>query len=70
MDIWGGFAAPMARADLMAREENRAIILTLISAVAQSYFDLLQFDIQLDIAHRALSSWESVAISRRAITRA
>lgn len=68
MDIWGRIrrSNEAARADLMAREENRrAIILMLISAVAQSYFDLLQFDIQLDIAHRALSSWEeSVAISR------
>lgn len=54
-----------ARADLMAREENRrGIVLLLISAVAQSYFDLLQFQTQLDIAHRALASWkESVAIS-------
>lgn len=68
LDIWGRIrrSNEAARAELMAREENRrAIILTLISAVAQSYFDLLQFDIQMEIAHRALSSWEeSVAISR------
>ena len=68
IDIWGRIrrSTEAARADLMAREENRrAVILTLISAVAQSYFDLLQFDFQLDIAHRALSSWEeSVRISR------
>ncbi|WP_297324007.1 efflux transporter outer membrane subunit [Nitrosomonas sp.] len=68
IDIWGRIrrSNEAARADLMAREENRrAIVLALISAVAQSYFDLLQFDIQRDIAYRALSSWEeSVAISR------
>ncbi|WP_292987130.1 efflux transporter outer membrane subunit [Nitrosomonas sp.] len=68
LDVWGRVrrANEAARADLLAREENRrAIILMLISAVAQSYFDLLQLDMQLDIAHRALSSWqESVAISR------
>lgn len=68
LDIWGKIrrSNEAARADLIAREENRrAVILTLISAVAQSYFDLLQFDMQLDIAHRALSSWEeSVAISQ------
>jgi multidrug efflux system outer membrane protein len=68
IDIWGRIrrSNEAARAELMAREENRrAIVLALISAVAQSYFDLLQFDIQRDIAHRALSSWEeSVAISR------
>src|SRR5690606_35866828 len=68
LDIWGRIrrSNEAARAELMAREENRrAIILTLISTVAQSYFDLLQFDIQLEIAHRALASWEeSVAISK------
>lgn len=68
IDIWGRIrrSNEAARAELMAREENRrAIILSLISAVAQSYFDLLQFDKQLDIAYRALSSWqESVNISR------
>lgn len=67
LDIWGRIrrSNEAARADLLAREENRrAIILTLVSAVAQSYFDLLQFDIQLDIAQRALLSWEeSIAIS-------
>ncbi|ARO87282.1 transporter [Nitrosospira lacus] len=68
LDIWGRLrrSNEAARADLMAREESRrAIVLTLVSSVAQSYFDLLQFDMQLDIARRALASWEeSVAISR------
>ncbi len=68
LDVWGKIRRTneAARADLLAREENRrAVILMLISTVAQSYFDLLQFDTQRKIAHRALSSWqESVAISR------
>ncbi|KIO50502.1 efflux transporter outer membrane subunit [Nitrosospira sp. NpAV] len=68
LDIWGRLrrSSEAARADLLAREENRrAIVLTLVSSVAQSYFDLLQFDMQLDIAQRALSSWaDSVAIAR------
>jgi len=68
IDVWGRIrrATEAARADLFAREENRrAIILTLVSAVAQTYFDLLQFDMQHEIALRALSSWEeSAAISR------
>ncbi len=68
LDIWGKIrrSNEAARADLLAREENRhAVILTLVSTVAQSYFDLLQFDIQRDIARRALSSWEeSIAISQ------
>lgn len=68
IDVWGRVrrANEAARADLLAREENRrAIILMLISSVARSYFDLLQFDMQRNIAHRALTSWqESAAISR------
>jgi outer membrane protein, multidrug efflux system len=36
-----------------------------VSSVAQAYFDLLQFDMQLDIARNALRSWEeSVALAR------
>lgn len=68
IDLWGRIrrSNEAARADLMAREENRrGIVLLLISNVAQSYFDLLQFQTQLEIAHRALASWkESVDISR------
>lgn len=68
LDIWGRIrrSNEAARAELLAREENRhAIILMLVSAVAQSYFDLLQLDMQRDIAQRALASWEeSVAISQ------
>ncbi|MDO8438127.1 MAG: efflux transporter outer membrane subunit [Nitrosomonadaceae bacterium] len=61
LDIWGRVrrSNEAARADLLAREENRrAVILTLVSGVAQSYFDLLQLDMQLDIARRTLRSWE------------
>ena len=68
LDIWGRVrrSNEAARADLMAREENRrAVVLTLVSSVAQSYFDLLQFDMQMDIARNALQSWEeSVALAR------
>jgi len=67
-DIWGRIrrSNEAAYADLFAREENRrAIIIMLISAVAQAYFDLLQYDTQLNIARSALASWkESVAISQ------
>jgi multidrug efflux system outer membrane protein len=69
LDIWGRVrrSNEAARADLMVREENRrAVILTLVSGVAQSYFDLLQLDMQLDIARRTLQSWkESVALAQR-----
>ncbi len=45
--------------DLLAREENRrALILQLVGGVAQAYFDLRQFDMQLEIAQRTLQAWE------------
>ncbi|MFZ1745271.1 MAG: efflux transporter outer membrane subunit [Nitrospirales bacterium] len=68
IDIWGRIrrSNEAARADLLSQEESRrAVVLSLVSGVAQAYFDLLQFDMQLDIAKRTLESWkESVAIAR------
>lgn len=68
IDIWGRIrrSNEAARADLLAREENRrAVILQLVGNVAQAYFDLRQFDLQLDIAARTLQAWdESVRISQ------
>jgi len=68
IDIWGRIrrSNEAARGDLLAQEENRrAVILQLVSNVAQAYFDLLQFDMQLDIARRTLKSWEeSVRIAQ------
>jgi len=61
LDFWGRVRREneAARADLFAREENRrAVVLQLVSSVAQAYFDLRQFDMQLDIARRTLKSWE------------
>jgi len=68
LDIWGRIrrANEAARGELLAREENRrAIVLQLVSGVAEAYFELLQFDMQLDIARRTLKSWEeSVRIAQ------
>jgi efflux transporter, outer membrane factor (OMF) lipoprotein, NodT family len=68
IDIWGRVrrANEAARADLLAREENRrAVVLALVSGVAQAYFDLRQLDMQLEIVRRTLQSWEeSVRIAR------
>lgn len=68
LDVWGRIrrSTEASLADLLAREENRrAVVLALVSGVAQAYFDLLQFDMQLDIAKRTLESWEeSVRIAR------
>jgi len=73
LDIWGRVrrSNEAARADLLSQEENRrAVILELVSSVAQAYFDLRQFDMQLDIAKSALQSWEeSVAIAQARLRR-
>ncbi|MCA9473857.1 MAG: efflux transporter outer membrane subunit [Nitrospirales bacterium] len=73
MDVWGRIrrSTEAALADLLAREENRrAVVLGLVSGVAQAYFDLLQFDMQLGIARRTLESWEeSVRIAKARLER-
>lgn len=61
MDIWGRIrrANEASLADLLAREETRrAVTLQIVGGVAQSYFDLRQFDMQLEIAKRTLLAWE------------
>ncbi|BCA55264.1 RND efflux system, outer membrane factor lipoprotein [Nitrospira sp. KM1] len=68
IDLWGRIrrSNEAARGDLLAREENRrAIILQLVGGVAQAYFDLRQFDLQLEISQRTLLAWEeSVRIGK------
>jgi outer membrane protein, multidrug efflux system len=68
LDIWGRIrrSHEAAYADLLAREESRrAVVLQLVSGVAEAYFDLLQFDLQLTVAKRTLGSWEeSVRIAQ------
>src|SRR6185369_10026660 len=61
MDIWGRIrrSNEAALGDLLAREENRrAVIVQIVGGVAQAYFDLRQFDMQLEIAKRTLLAWE------------
>ncbi|MDE3225011.1 MAG: efflux transporter outer membrane subunit, partial [Nitrospirota bacterium] len=73
IDIWGRIrrSNEAARADLLSKEEaRRAIVLELVSSVAQAYFDLRQFDMQLDIAKRTLVAWdESVRIAKARLRR-
>ncbi len=68
IDIWGRIrrSNEAARADLFSKEENRrAVVLQLVSGVAESYFNVLQFEAQMDIAKRTLQSWEdSVRIAQ------
>jgi multidrug efflux system outer membrane protein len=68
LDIWGRLrkATAAARADLISAEETRrAVLTTLVSDVATSYFNLRELDFELEIAKRTLSSrQESLRIIR------
>jgi len=59
LDLWGRLrrGTEAARADLLASAENtRTVLTTLISDVAQNYFDLLELDREADIDRRTLAS--------------
>jgi len=59
IDIWGKIrrANEAALADLLAVEEvRRGVILSITSLIANSYFDLLSLDTQLEIAKRTVES--------------
>ena len=59
LDVWGRIrrSTEAARAQLLAAEEGRrTVILTLVSAVASSYLNLLSLDRQLEIAIRTLET--------------
>jgi multidrug efflux system outer membrane protein len=59
LDLWGRIRASTeaARAELLAQEENRrAVIMSLVSAVATSYINLRQYDRQLVVARETLDS--------------
>jgi multidrug efflux system outer membrane protein len=60
IDVWGRIrrSNEAARAELLATEAGRrGVLLTLVSDVAQAYFDLLAFDARLDIARSATDSF-------------
>src|SRR5438094_386986 len=54
IDVWGRIrrATEAARADYLAAEAaRRGVLLTLVSDVAQAYFELLELDRELEITH-------------------
>jgi multidrug efflux system outer membrane protein len=59
LDFWGQYrrATEAARANLLATEYGQGVVrLTLISAVANAYFQLRAFDSQLDTSERTLEA--------------
>ncbi|MDH3931697.1 MAG: TolC family protein, partial [Chromatiales bacterium] len=59
IDLWGRVrrATEASRAELLAQEENRrTVILSLVSAVANTYVLLRQFDRQLEVSQETLDT--------------
>ncbi len=59
IDLWGRIrrAAEATRAELLAQDENRrSVILSLVSAVANTYITLRQFDRQLEVSRDTLAT--------------
>src|SRR5262249_24922241 len=59
LDFWGRFrrATEAARADLLSSEDARRFVMTtLVSDVASAYFQLRDFDLELEIARATLAS--------------
>jgi outer membrane protein, multidrug efflux system len=68
LDLWGRIrrSVETVRAQLLSKQENqRAIILSLVGNVAESYFDLRALDFQVEITKRTLKAWDdSVRLSK------
>ena len=68
LDFWGRFrrATESARAQLLATQwGRRAVLTTVVSQVAEAYFELRALDLQLDISRRTLTSrQESLQLTR------
>ena len=61
VDIWGRIrrSTEAARATLLATEEaRRSVWLTLVSDVAQAYFELLELDVRLQIARNSTDAYQ------------
>jgi multidrug efflux system outer membrane protein len=61
LDIWGRIrrSNEAARAALLASEDaRRGVWLTLVSQLAQAYFELLALDVQLDIARNSTQAYQ------------
>jgi len=59
VDFWGRLrrATEAARADLLSTEEaHKAVMTTLVSDVSTAYFNLLELDLELEIAKRTLAT--------------
>jgi multidrug efflux system outer membrane protein len=61
VDIWGRIrrATESARAQMLANEAvRRGVVLSLVTGVAQAYLELRELDLELEIAHRNVESFQ------------
>ena len=61
IDLWGKIrrSSEAANAQLLASEEGRrAVLLSLVSDVAQTYFELIELDARLSIARETAKAYE------------
>ena len=69
LDFWGRIrrSTEAARNDLLAQRENqRAVVLTLVGDVATTYLQLREFDLELEISRRTLAAnRETYRLARR-----
>ncbi len=62
IDVWGRIrrSAEAARAELFATEAvRRGVVLSLVSSVAQSYFELLELDLEREIGQHSVEAFQS-----------
>ena len=60
IDVWGRIrrASEAARAEMLATDAfRRGVVLSLVSGVAQAYFELRELDLELDIAERTVENF-------------
>ncbi len=61
IDVWGRIrrASEAARAEMLASEAfRRGVVLSLVSAVAQAYFELRELDLELEIALESVAAFQ------------
>jgi multidrug efflux system outer membrane protein len=61
IDVWGRIrrASEAARAEMLASDAfRRGVVLSLVSAVAQGYFELRELDLELEIALESVASFQ------------
>src|SRR5262245_20515981 len=61
LDVWGKLrrASEASRAEMLANDAvRRGVVVSLVSGVAQSYFELRELDLEREIAQRTVQSFQ------------